>query len=366
MIANFHAVIGHSWDLVQKRNGTELTLINLKESGIKTAENMMLEFAETIHPMFRASSALERSESRSKGGSKKTNHFNGSEQNVELIPRTIISANELNVCGAVADLCRELSKDPMTMEIPTEPATADPRTDEQRRRNLLQEYEQKIEQLSDNQKLSKLCSGAGLKTVERGQYFITLDTKGPSGMVLLRREYTLPRNDPRTRARGWIRRNTKICPVVNTVVWHYEDRYSIEIQVQSLFQDRTASWVRIANGAEKYVTETTETIEDEQHRALGKPIAKAKPRMKSTTTLTPVSVPLHERKWMDINPGDHDHKCYVVSKAMTRLLRHDQTIPRETGGAVTFDIIEDFNKKERFGGALQWSIEGWISILARR
>ena len=186
----------------------------------------------------------------------------------------------------------------------------------------------KIEQSSDNQKLSKLCSDAGLNTVERGQYFITLDTEGPSGMVHKCREYTLPRNDPRTRARGSIRRSTKIGPVVNIHVCHHEDRCSIEIEVQSLFQGRTASWVRIVNGVEKYVTETTETTEDEEHRALGKPIAKARQRIKSTITLTPVSVSLHERKWMDINPKDYDHKCFVVSEAMTRLLRYDQTIPR--------------------------------------
>ena len=188
-----------------------------------------------------------------------------------------------------------------------------------------------------------------MKTVERGQYIITLDTaEGPSGMAHLCREYMLPRSDPRTRARGWIRRNTKIGPVLNIHVCHHEDRYSVEIQVRSLFPDRTASWVRIVNGVEKYVTGTTETIEDEEHGALGKPIAKARPRMKSTITLTPVSVALHERKWMDINPGDYDHACYVVSKAMTRLLRHDQTLPRETDGAVKFDgIIEEFKKKKR-------------------
>ena len=64
------------------------------------------------------------------------------------------------------------------------------------------------------------------------------------------------------------------------------------------------------NGVEKYLTETTETIEDEEHGALGKPIAKARPRMKSTITLTPVSVPLHEREWADVNPGhikSNDH-----------------------------------------------------------
>ena len=57
-----------------------------------TAEDMMLEFAETIHAVFRASSVLEGGELRSKGG-KKTLHFNGSKQNVELILRTVMSAN---------------------------------------------------------------------------------------------------------------------------------------------------------------------------------------------------------------------------------------------------------------------------------
>ena len=307
-------------------------------SGDKTVEDMMLELAETIHPMFRASIALERGELRSKGGGKKTIHFNGSEPNVEFILRAIVSANQLSVYGAVADLCRELSKDTMasgkpeahylleTTEIPTEPPTADFRTDEQRRGRMLQEYEQKFEQLSDNQQLSKICSDTGLKTVERGQYITTLDTaEGRSGMVHLCREYTLPRSDPRTRARRWIRRYTKIGPVLNRHVCHHEDRYSIEIEVRSLFQERTASY-----GVEKYVTGTTETIEDEEHGALGKPIAKARPRVKSVITLTPVSVALHERKWMDINPGDYDHACYVVSKAMARLLRHNQTLlPRK-------------------------------------
>ena len=74
-------------------------------------------------------------------------------------------------------MCREVSKDLRvkpeahdlleSTEMPTELPTADSRTDGQRRRNLLQEYEQ-LEQVSDNQKLSKLCSDAGLKTVERG------------------------------------------------------------------------------------------------------------------------------------------------------------------------------------------------------
>ena len=87
--------------------------------------------------------------------------------------------------------------------------------------------------------------------------------------------------------------------------------------------------------------------------------------MKSKITLTPVSVSLRERKWVDVSPGSYDHECYVISKAMTRLLRHDQNIPQETDGAVKYeDIVEEFNKRKK-RGASQWSLNGWISILAR-
>ena len=186
-----------------------------------------------------------------------------------------------------------------------------------------------------------------MKTVERGQYSITLDTEGPSGMVHLCRDSSLPRNDLK---------KTKIGPVLNVYVCHHEDRYSIEIQVRSLCQDITASWVRSVNGFEKYVIETTETMEEEEHEALGKPIAKARPRMKSTIPLTHVSIPLRDRKWVDVDPRSYDHECYVISKAMTRLLRHDQNIPRETDGAIKYeDTVEEFNKKkkQKFEGASQ-------------
>ena len=41
----------------------------------------------------------------------KSVHFNGSEENIELTLRTIISVNQLSIYGTVADLCKELSKD---------------------------------------------------------------------------------------------------------------------------------------------------------------------------------------------------------------------------------------------------------------
>ena len=165
-------------------------------------------FAETGHPVFRASSAFERGESRSKGHGKKSIHFNGSEENIELLLRTKISANQLSVHGAVADLCKELSEDSErsvkleasdhleTMEIPV-----GLHTNAQQHGNLVQDYERRFEQLSDDQKLSKLCSDAGLRIVERGQYFLTLDTEeGANEMGYLCQAFSMPRCEKKTRA----------------------------------------------------------------------------------------------------------------------------------------------------------------------
>ena len=72
------------------------------------AENMKSNFSGSGHPIFRA---FERGELRSKEHGKKSIQFNGSDENIELLLRAVISANQLSVNGAIADLCKELSED---------------------------------------------------------------------------------------------------------------------------------------------------------------------------------------------------------------------------------------------------------------
>ena len=93
----------------------------------------------------------------------------------------------------------------------------------------------------DDQKLSKPCSDADLQIVERGQFFITLDTEeGPHEMEHLCREYTMPPNERETRAEGWIFKITKIGRVLDVKVCLHLDRYGVEVLVESLLEDRTA------------------------------------------------------------------------------------------------------------------------------
>ena len=52
-------------------------------------------------------------------------------------------------------------------------------------------------------------------------------------------EYIMPRYERKTRA--WILKNTRIGPVLNMKVCCHDDGYSIEILVESLFEDQTAT-----------------------------------------------------------------------------------------------------------------------------
>ena len=176
----------------------------------RVAEIMTVNFAESGHPIFQATSPLGRGELKSKGGGKRTIHYNGSEENVELILRTIISVNQLSIYGAVADLCNELDPDYAESEIceslviPTEIANTNTTSQsaQSAQGNLLQDYFQKFAELPEDQKLSKLRKDAGvLKKIEKGQFFITIE-EGSEIMQTACREYTQSRNLETSRPRG--------------------------------------------------------------------------------------------------------------------------------------------------------------------
>ena len=199
------------------------------------AEIMMSNFSDSGLPIFRSSSAFERGELRIKEHGTKSIHFNGSDENIELLLRTLISANQLSVCGATADLCSELSIFwasgkhliiwkrwrflPALVLQKLIPLHSNGET-------LCKKTSEKSKKLSEDQKLSILCSDAGLKLLDQGQYFYTVYTEEGQEMQHLCREYTLPRNEKKTPAKGWILKNTRIAPFWNIKGCHREDRYS--------------------------------------------------------------------------------------------------------------------------------------------
>ena len=78
--------------------------------------------------------------------------------------------------------------------------------------DLLQKYQERVERLSQQNRVVKFCIDAGfLTTVDVGQYFMTKDTEEFSQYTepVACREYPLPRDEKSTDPKGWIRGNTK-------------------------------------------------------------------------------------------------------------------------------------------------------------
>ena len=120
---------------------------------------------------------------------------------------------------------------------------------------LLQQYGERIEKLSQQDKLSKFCMDAGfLRVVENGQYFMTKDTGDLTQFNSVAcREYNLPREEEASQPKGWIRKNTKIGPVLEVTTSCLHGKDGVEIRIMSLNRDNTHSWVRIPHGSNKFV-----------------------------------------------------------------------------------------------------------------
>ena len=73
--------------------------------------------------------------------------------------------------------------------------------------------------------------------------------------------------------------------------------------------------------------------------------AKAKPQKRETVEL-PSTIPMNERKWIDIEPGESSLSAHEVSKTVVNLLRHCQTIQREHDGAVQFWRIKFYLRNQ--------------------
>ena len=92
--------------------GSEKKLYSISEDSPQgewddMTEKMMLEFAESGHPIFRAFSPLTRGTLKSKGHRKLSIHYCADLETIETVFRTIIAVNQLSLYGAVAEMCEE-------------------------------------------------------------------------------------------------------------------------------------------------------------------------------------------------------------------------------------------------------------------
>ena len=89
--------------------GSEKKWYSIKEDspqGIwdKIAERMLLEFAESGCPIFRATTPLSRGQLKNQGHGKLSIHYAADQETIETIFRIIVSANQLSLYGAVAEI----------------------------------------------------------------------------------------------------------------------------------------------------------------------------------------------------------------------------------------------------------------------
>ena len=208
---------------------------------------------------------------------------------------------------------------------------------------LLQQYEERIEKLSQQDRLSKFCMDAGfLSVVENGQYFMTKDTGDLTQFnTVACREYTLPREESTSRPKGWIQGNTKIGPVMEVTISYLHGKHGVEIRIMSVNEDNSHSWVTISHGSIKLVTnlnsseqETSEVqfkeyaLKVDARDFACRSKAKAKPQRREPAGYSTRTIPTGKRTWTDVEPGEYSFSDYAVSKKLIHLLRHGR-LPQE-------------------------------------
>ena len=187
-------------------------------------DEMLLEFAESGHPIFRATTPLSRCILKSEGHGKLSIHFIADYPTIETVFRINISANQHSLHGAVANICEEFEAHQdrsgeldvlrgqsivlgeIRAEIPVQ------NENPSHHQILWQQYMERIESLSPESKVSRFCMEAGfIRVVEVGQYFMTKDTGDfRQFRAVACREDTLLRDDESSQPRGWIQGDTRI------------------------------------------------------------------------------------------------------------------------------------------------------------
>ena len=119
-----------------------------------------------------------------------------------------------------------------------------------------------------------------------------------------------------------------------------QGKYGVEIRIMSMNKDNSHSWVRISHGLNKLVTnlnnneqETSEVQFEEYALRLNagdfasRSKAKAKPQRRDSASSSTRTIPIGERTWTDVEPGE-----YSISDSSSC----HGSLPRKNDGAIEF------------------------------
>ena len=206
--------------------GSEKKWYSMEENGTQGiwdhfAEKMLVEFDESGCPIFRATTPLSRGKLKSKGHGKLSIHFAADQETFETFAWLF-----LHVSSVFTEQWQLYAKNLNPVKIDQgnlmywwDNQLFSVKSRQKFFRRMMTQHiktfycrdEERIEMLSQENKLSKLCIDAGFISVEIGQYFMTKDN---GEQFYAKAWHTLPRSDGSSQPKGWIQGSTKIGPVL--------------------------------------------------------------------------------------------------------------------------------------------------------
>ena len=140
-------------------------------------------------------------------------------------------------------------------------------------------------------------------------------------------------------------------------------------------KDNSHSWVGISHGSTKFVmnlNNNEQEIPEVQLEEFALTLnasdfacrskAKAKPQRREPSGPSTRTIPIGERIWTDVEPGEYTLSDYSVSKKLIHLLRHGN-LPREDDGAIELWRIKD-DLQKHFPRCPHWSDDKWKKSMA--
>ena len=334
-----------------------------------------------------------RGELRSKESGKKSIHFNGSTQNIELLLKTVTSVNQLSIYGAVAEMIEEL---PVGQRAVVRELWRNPKHQVnwimlRLLRNLLLHKCKPMK--SDRETCCKNTSN-DLNIVRRPEVIQTMlrsrfdDSR--NWTILVFSSVTKRRNKsifmPRIHDASRSRRNSyqKVDPKQCTT-WSRLGHTSLQSlrKIQhwssgSIFVSRSNRI--LDSNRELYWKSCQRTHADPRGReSFGETRCKSETNIKPSSTSGWDFTLIEQRQWIDTETQEsNDPYCFQVSKFITGLLRHSQEVYRDADGAVHYDEVVDECKEMQSDNAGYWSDEmkkdfvnaphwskRWVSVLKK-
>ena len=253
----------------------------------RVAEFMMITFRESGRPVFRVTSPLSRGTLKSKGREKWSIHLCVDGTRLELFFAQLFlsissASTELSqICVKNTKACHirtgrlELTGQSVPLFESTSSLMKTPTLSLEFlfKKICCKKYKERVDRLSQQNQLTKMCIDAGfLKTVGR----TVLHEKAHWRVLTIYRNQwhvasTLCHEMKKsTDLKGWIRRNTKIGPVLEVTTSYLQGKYGVEIKIESLDKNNSHSWVRISHGLNKLVTDLFDTEFDDNEQETSK------------------------------------------------------------------------------------------------